>query len=172
MSTMGYGALLVAAWVLLWGAVSWANVLSGIVVAAVLVVVLVPRDRRRVGWKLPPARPLDLGRLGVYLARQLVVSNWLLIREVLAPRSKIRTGVIAVPVTGCSDQLLTILANFMAMAPGTMPVELADDRALMYVHVLHLGDVEETRRQLWRLRDLTVRALGSDHAIACLTERP
>ncbi len=172
MSTVGYGALLVVAWVLLWGTVSWANVLSGIVVAAVLVVLLVPRDRRRTGWQLPAPRPVALARLGLYLARQLVVSNWLLIREVVAPRSKIRTGVIAVPVTGCSDQLVTILANFMAMAPGTMPVEVADDVSLMYVHVLHLGDVEETRHQLWRLRDLTVRALGSEHAIACLTARP
>jgi multicomponent Na+:H+ antiporter subunit E len=166
MTTIAYGVVLVAIWVLLWGSWSAANVLSGIAVAAVLIAVFVPAERRRRG--ILSVRPVALVRLGLYLLRQLVLANVVLIREVLHRRSRIRTGVIAVPVTGCSEQLVTMLANLVAMAPGTMPVELRDEPAVMYVHVLHLRDVEEVRAELVHLRDLLIRALGSPEAVASL----
>lgn len=167
--TLAYGAGLAAAWVLLWGSLSWANVLSGVAVAAVLIWLLVPTERRH--GRLGTIRPLALARLGIHLLRQLAVSNVVLIREVVAPRGRLRTGVVAVPVFGCSDQVVTTLANFMAMAPGTMPVEFRTDPRMMYVHVLHLRGIEEAREELLRLRDVTVRALGSAEAIAQLEVR-
>jgi multicomponent Na+:H+ antiporter subunit E len=168
-SSIAYGAVLAAIWVLLWGAWSAANVLSGAAIAAVLILLLVPRSRR--GGGLPIVRPMATVRLGAYLLRELVVSNLVLIREIVSPRSRIRTGVVAVPLTGCSDQLLTVLANFTALTPGTMPIEVARDPAVMYVHVLHLRDVDAVRRDLWHLRDLTVRAFGSAEAVASLERR-
>ncbi|MGH9119820.1 MAG: Na+/H+ antiporter subunit E [Acidimicrobiales bacterium] len=159
MSSVGLLVILTSIWVLLWGRLSAANVISGLVVALVLIAVL--PDLRR-PTHLPVLRPLALVLLGAYLLRQLVVSNLVLLREVLAPRSRISTGVVAVPLTGCSDELLTLMANFMALAPGSIPVEVTRDPAVIYVHVLHLGSVEEVRRQLWRLRDLTVAALGTE----------
>jgi hypothetical protein len=42
-----------------------------------------------------------------------------------------------------------------------MPLEVTRDPVVMYVHVLHLGSVDEVRREIWRLRDLVVEAFGS-----------
>jgi multicomponent Na+:H+ antiporter subunit E len=166
-SGLGYTGVLVAIWVLLWGELTVANLASGIVVALVLSVV-VPGGRGRA--RLPVVRPVALARLGGYLLVQLVVSNWVLTREVLARRSRIRTGVVVVPLTGCSDELLTLITNFVTLTPGTAPVDVERDPPSMSVHVLHLDDVEEVRRDIWRLRDLTVRAFGSRAAIAALAE--
>jgi multicomponent Na+:H+ antiporter subunit E len=168
--TVAYGAGLTLAWVLLWGTWSAANVLSGAVVATVLILWLVPAERRRVAHV--SVRVVPVVRLGVFLVRQLAASNLMLIREVVARRSRLRIGVVAVPVEACSEQVITTLANFMAMAPGSMPIDLRDDPAVLYVHVLHLHEVEEVKRQLWHLRDLTVRALGSPEAIAALEPCP
>lgn len=170
LGTVVYAVALVAVWVLLWGAWSAANVLSGIVVAALLILLLVPAERRRA--EIVALRPVALLRLGVYLLRQLASSNIVLIREVVARRGRLQTAVVAVPLTGASDQVVTTLANFMAMAPGTMPVEVEDDPTVLYVHVLHLHDLEAARQQLYRLRDLTVLAIGGEAAMACLEERP
>jgi multicomponent Na+:H+ antiporter subunit E len=168
-STVAYGLVLAVIWVLLWGSWSAANVLSGLLVAAVLVLAFVPAERRR--EQIVVIRPLPFLALAAYLVRQLLVANVVLITEVLARRRTIRTGVIAVPVPGCSEQLLTIFANIVAMAPGTMPVEVRSDPPAMYVHILHLRDVEEVRAELIHLRDLMVRALGSGEAIAATEDR-
>lgn len=58
------------------------------------------------------------------------------------------------------------------MAPGSMPVELRENPSVLYVHVLHLRSIDDSRRELYRLRDLTVRALGSPEAIAQLRPPP
>ena len=166
---LGYGTGLAAVWVLLWGSVSAANVLSGALVATLLIWWLVPIERRRAQTVTLRVGPLL--RLAAFLLRQLVVANLILIREVLAPRTRLRIGVIGVPVVGCSEQVITTLANFMAMAPGSMPIELRGSPPTLYVHVLHLHDVEDVRAELLHLRDLTVRALGSGTAIAALEHR-
>ena len=41
---------------------------------------------------------------------------------------------------------------------------------MLYVHVLHLRDVEEVRRDIQHLTDLTVRAFGSPDAVAAQDE--
>jgi multicomponent Na+:H+ antiporter subunit E len=157
-SSAGFVAVIVAIWLLAWGSLSWANVASGLVVA-VLLLVAIPDVRVRA--HLPRVRPVPLARLGLRLARDVVVSNVLLTREVVTRTPRISTGVVAVPLPGCSDELLALVANILAMTPGTMPLEVTRDPVVMYVHVLHLGSVDEVRREIWRLRDLVVEAFGS-----------
>jgi multicomponent Na+:H+ antiporter subunit E len=164
-SSLGLMAMLLAIWLLAWGSLSWANVLSGLVVAGGLMVAL-PDARRRA--RLPVIRPVPLIRLGLRLAKDLVVANLVLIREVLSPWPRISTGVVRVPLPECSDQLLTLLANLVALTPGTIPVEVERDPGVMVVHVLHLHSVEEVRQDIWSLRDLVVRAFGSPAAVAAV----
>jgi multicomponent Na+:H+ antiporter subunit E len=95
-----------------------------------------------------------------------VRSNVELTREVLSRQSRIRTAVVGVPLPGCSDELLTLITNLLALSPGTMPIELRHDPIVLYVHVLHLTDIEEVRRQIVHLADLTVRAFGTADAVA------
>ena len=80
-SSLGLMAMLLAIWLLAWGSLSWANVLSGLVVAGGLMVAL-PDARRR---RLPVIAAGALVRLGLRLAKDLVVANLVLIREVLSP---------------------------------------------------------------------------------------
>jgi multicomponent Na+:H+ antiporter subunit E len=158
MISVGLVVVLTTIWVLLWGSVSFANVVSGLVVSIVLLRVLPGRRPSR----FPVIRPVALLRLGAYLAGQLAVSNVVLARDILTRRSRISTGVVAVPLDGCSDELLTLMANLIALTPGTVPVEVGQDPAVIYVHVLHVRHVEDVRRQLSQLRDVTVAAFGRE----------
>lgn len=162
------GVVLAVVWVLLWGTASFANVLSGLLVGTVLVLAvpgLHPRGRDR--WHI---RPLALAHLVGHMLVKLIEANLVLIREIVSPGSRIRTGVIGVPLPGCTDELLTLISNLLALSPGTMPLELDQDPLVLYVHVLHLHDVEAVRNDMLRLTDLAVRALGTDEAIAAQNE--
>lgn len=152
-------------WVLLWGSASAANVLSGLVVGLIIVAV-VPGLRARPGGRWPPIRPVAILRLAGHLVASTITSNVVLTREILSRGSQIRTGVIRVPLPHCSDELITLITNLLALAPGTMPVEATSDPPELYVHVLHLHDVEQVRGDIYRLTDRVVRAFGSADAIA------
>jgi len=152
-------------WVLLWGSASAANVLSGLLVGLVIVLV-VPGLRGPRGQRWPPIRPVAILRLGAHVVASTITSNVVLTREILSRGSQIRIGVIRVPLPHCSDELITLITNLLALAPGTMPVEATSDPAELYVHVLHLHDVEQVRGDIYRLTDRVVRAFGSPDAIA------
>ena len=149
--------LLLAVWLLAWGEVSLGNVLSGIVLAAALLLAFPPRLRSVGRARL---HPLATVRLVLYVARELVVSNALVTREVLTRRSRIRTGVIGHDVADVSDLAVTLIANIIALTPGTMTVDVTRDPPTLYVHFLLLSDVEEARRTIRRLERLVVDAIG------------
>jgi multicomponent Na+:H+ antiporter subunit E len=152
-----FGAVLVAIWVLAWGSLTWANVASGVAVTAGLFVA-VP-DLRHAGHRVV-VRPLPLAGLVVRYLRDVVVANAQLTREVLTPRPRMSTAVVRVPLAGCSDEMLTVLADLVAMTPGTTPVEVEHDPPVMYVHVLHFTDADRVRQDIWSLRDQLLAAFG------------
>lgn len=168
MSTVSYVLGLAAVWVLLWGTASPANVLGGLVVALVLVVVLpAPRSGRR--W--PLVRPVALARLVGYVLVNAVRANVVLTREILTSRRPIPAAVIGVPLPVCSDELVTLISNLLALTPGTLPLELRDDPRQLVVHVLQLEPLDHARRGVLELTERCIRAFGSADAIAQF-ERP
>src|SRR3546814_19429977 len=62
--------------------------------------------------------------------------------DVVRPRSRVRTGIVACPLRVDNDGLVTSLANLIAVSPGTMPIEVTYNQPVIYVHVLHNDDPE------------------------------
>jgi multicomponent Na+:H+ antiporter subunit E len=164
MRSFGYIVGLAAIWVLLWGSASPANVLSGIAIGAGLVV-LVPGLRPRTAGHYR-VRPVALARLVRYMLAVTVRSNVELAREVVSRTSSLRTAIVGVPLPGCSDEILTLITNLVAISPGTMPIEPRQNPNVLYVHVLHLRDIEAFRADILHLTDLVVRAFGTHETIA------
>jgi multicomponent Na+:H+ antiporter subunit E len=157
---------LLGVWLILWGSATPANVLSGLAVAAVVQLLPQPSPGRgRIVF-----RPLPALRFIVYFARKLVEASLVVAAEVLTPQDRIRTGIVAVPLQGASDALLTLVANAVTLTPGTLTLEVDRDQRTLYVHVLHLHSVEDVRHDIRYLEVLAVRAFGSPAALAGLGE--
>jgi multicomponent Na+:H+ antiporter subunit E len=152
---------LAAVWVGLWGSLSVANVLGGLVVAVALLTLLPLPDVPSRGV----VRPLAVVRLLVHFAVELVRASAQVVVLVLQPRRELRQAVVAVEVVGASDQLLTLLANAISLTPGTLTLEVDRPRRTLYVHVLQLGAdrdaVEKVRQDILRLERLAIEAVGS-----------
>jgi multicomponent Na+:H+ antiporter subunit E len=163
---IGFVAFLLGIWLLLWGEVSVANVVSGLLVAALLLVVF-PRTPSTTGFVV---RPVPTLRFLLFFAREMVESVVLLSREVLSRRSRFHTGVIAVPVYGCSGSLLAVIANLIALTPGTMTVRIETDPPTLYVHVLIFRDIETVRLKTEQLNRLVVLAFAGKDECARFLE--
>lgn len=156
-------------WVVLWRDASPANVASGLVIAAMVIVVLPPR---RAGARNHTVRPLPLLAFLGYFAWQLLVANLVMAREIVTPRDRVRTGIVAVPVAACSDLVITVVANAITLTPGTLTLEARREPSTLYVHVLHLRDLDQVRRDIRTLQRMVVRAIGSAEALALLDAAP
>jgi multicomponent Na+:H+ antiporter subunit E len=157
-------AWLVVVWVALWGPVTTATVAGGLAVAAA-VQLLPAGPGRRTGFAV---RPVAAARFLAYFVAKLVEASVVVAVEVATPRNRIRTGIVAVPLRGASDALVTLVADAVTLTPGTLTVEVGRNPPTLYVHVLHLRDVEAVRREIRHLEVLAVRAFGSPAALAGL----
>ncbi|MBM7416362.1 Na+/H+ antiporter subunit E [Rhodococcoides corynebacterioides] len=128
-------AWLTGVWVLLWGNLSPANVLGGIVVGLFVMTVLalprVPVEGR--------VHPLSVVRLVVvlvyYAAQSSVQVAWAAIRPGPPPVN----AVLRYPVEIKSDLVLTFMVDALNMVPGTMVLDIDREDRVLYIHVLDVG---------------------------------
>lgn len=164
-----FAAWLVAVWVLLWGGVTLANVVGGILVAGLLLV-LVPRpslaeaddehaDRLQI-------RPVAVASLAGWFAWKLVTANVKVAIEALRPagRSRIRTAIVAVELPGCPPGIVTLVANIITLTPGTLTMEVEAGEPVLYVHELTYTTREAVRSDVYEVEGRVVRAFGSANA--------
>lgn len=133
---------LMLVWVLLWGNATPANIIGGLAVAVVVTVLLplpvVPVEGR--------VHPLSLLRLMVVVAYQLVLSSlqvaWLAIKPGPPPLNAVLRARLAIK----SDLVLALAVNIFTLIPGTMVLEVDQERRLVYVHVIDVGNEKAVAR--------------------------
>ncbi len=155
---------LLLVWILLWGEPTVGNFVSGAIVVTALLVGFPLARRPRTGV-LRPLRAIHF--LGFFIVK-LVQATTIVAWEIITPGSRINQGVICIEALGASDALVTLVANFITLTPGTLTLEVRDDPKRLFVHVLHLHDIEAVRRDVQELEALAIRAFGSPQAIAAL----
>jgi multicomponent Na+:H+ antiporter subunit E len=164
-------AWLVLVWILLWGSWSWANVISGAVVALV-VTVLLPLPHVAGGTRL---RPLPLLAFLGRFAADLVVSGAQVAWLTLRPGGAGRSAIVQVQLRADSDLLLTMVAEAVSLVPGSLVLDLDREQKLITVHLLGVRDLDAVAREkqgVLATEDRLVRAFGSAADVAALDAAP
>lgn len=151
-------AWLSAVWVALWGTLTWANVLGGVAVSALVVMVIPPH---RPG---PPvgARPLIAVRLALFLLWKMVEASASVAWEVITP-GRAKSAIIGVPIRGASPAVISASCIGIGLTPGTMVIEVGEDPPTLYVHVLRMASIDKARADVLRLEKLIEEALPAGH---------
>ncbi|MEF8823651.1 MAG: Na+/H+ antiporter subunit E [Desulfohalobiaceae bacterium] len=79
---------------------------------------------------------------------ELVVSNFRVLWDVVTPSHISSPAVIGVPLDVSSDFEIMVLANMISLTPGTLCLDVSEDRSTLYVHVMFVDDVETARAQI------------------------
>lgn len=169
MSRLPLVGWLTVVWVGLWGSVTAANVLGGLAVALLLVRGLPLTDvtNRAV------VDPVALLRFLGFFVADLVRSSLQVAVLVLRPSRPLRQAVVAVPVRGASDSMLTLLANAISLTPGTLTLEVDRPGSTLYVHVIDVGEsLDDVRADLLEVERLAILAVGSPDCRRALAEGP
>jgi len=91
--------------------------------------------------------PKVLGLI-TYFGKELLISNLKVLWDVITPRHISRPGIIALPLDARTDAEIMLVANLISLTPGTLSLDLSEDRRLLYIHVMFLDDIERTRREI------------------------
>lgn len=88
--------------------------------------------------------------LGWTFLVELVLSALRVARLVIRPdvNAHIRPAIVAFPLSAKTDAEITLLANLITLTPGTLSVDVSEDRRFLYIHVIHLSDRDAFIREL------------------------
>ncbi|MDP3137182.1 MAG: Na+/H+ antiporter subunit E [Burkholderiaceae bacterium] len=136
--------LIVALWLGLAGSVSVGQVL----LATLLGLLLPPLTQSF--WPNRPrlARPVAGARLAVIVLFDIVVANWQVARRVLGPLDRLHPRFIEVPLEIEDNFVATILGGIVSMTPGTVSVDIDQERGLLLVHALDAEDPQALIRTI------------------------
>ncbi len=58
--------------------------------------------------------------------------------DALTPTHHMKPGVIAYPMKAKSDIEITLLANFITLTPGSLSIDISEDRSILYIHETYI----------------------------------
>jgi multicomponent Na+:H+ antiporter subunit E len=88
--------------------------------------------------------------LTFYFLKELIISNFKIIYFILSPRNNFRPAILELPLSLKSDFSITLLANLITLTPGTITLEVSDDKKYLYFHVINVPNqnLEETKHKI------------------------
>ena len=60
--------------------------------------------------------------------------------DVVTPKFYMTPGIVRVPLEAETNLEITLLANLITLTPGTLSLDVSDDRKVLYVHAMYLSD--------------------------------
>ncbi|WP_404296164.1 Na+/H+ antiporter subunit E [Halomonas sp.] len=140
-----WNLLLALAWVVLSGDFTGLNLVVGLVFGYIALLLIEPQVESLTGY---PARiPRILGFIGFFI-KELLLANLKVGFDILTPPWHMKPGVIAMPLEARTELEITMVANLISLTPGTLSLDVSDDRKVLYIHAMFLDDEEELRRNL------------------------
>jgi multicomponent Na+:H+ antiporter subunit E len=136
MRTLVWNVGLAVLWAGMTGRLTVASLVTGLVLGFLVLLIV----RRPLGVAHPLARVRHLVSLLLFFVWELVLANLRVAWDVVTPRYRMRPGVVAVPLKARTDVEITLLANMVSLTPGTLSLDVSDDRRVLYVHAMYLHD--------------------------------
>lgn len=136
--------LLAAAWGFMSGSFSAANVLFGFLLSS-FALWLIREQFGTMGYVRRARRVLSLLVLFLW---ELVKSSVRVAITVVSPDMNLKPAFFAFPLTVDRDFEITILANLITLTPGTLSVDVSNDRKTLYIHCLDGSDIAGTRAEI------------------------
>lgn len=93
-------------------------------------------------------RPVKATLLADLFFKELALSAFKVARLVVTPKMDLKPGILAFPLKVDRDFEITLLANLITLTPGTLSVDVSEDRRFLYVHALDCADPAATIRDI------------------------
>ena len=147
--------LLALSWMALTGQFSPTNFIEGFVLGY-LMLWLVQRTTSRSQYFFKMRQVLGFV---LFFAWELILANLRVAYSVLTPQIPLRPGIVAIPLDVQTDTEITLLVNLITLTPGTLSLDVSADRRVLYVHTMHVDNVDDFRYQIKQGFERRVREL-------------
>ncbi len=84
----------------------------------------------------------------LFFIRELIRANIRVAYDVVTPKHHMKPGVVAIPLEAKTELEITLLANLITLTPGTLSLDVSEDRRVLYIHAMYIDDADALRREI------------------------
>jgi len=86
----------------------------------------------------------------VYYLKELFVASIKVAYDIITPKDYMNPAVIALPLDASTDLEITLLANLITLTPGTLSIDVSNDRKTLYIHEVYVKeqDLEAKKEEI------------------------
>jgi len=126
-------------WVAITGTFSAENFIFGFILSFILLwIISVNRSENKYFTRGP-----KIIYFIFFFLYELVKANIEVAYDVITPKHYMKPGIVKIPLTANTDLEITLLANLISLTPGTLSLDVSDDRKVLYVHAMYVKDREQ-----------------------------
>ena len=133
-------------WALLTGRVTVGNLALGFVLGYVALTLLYTEQEEKKSSYFQ--KSMQLVRFALFFAKELIVSSWRVAVDVVKPLPQMRPGVVGIPLDAKTDLEITLLANIISLTPGTLSLDVSEDRKTLYIHAMYVINPDDLRTEI------------------------
>lgn len=137
---LSWNALLALIWMALTGSFTGPNLVLGIVFGYAVLALIQNQIPILNGYAGRVPRFILLVLIFIW---DVILANLRIAYEVATPNLNIKPGVFAYPLAAKTDMEITSLANYITLTPGTLSLDVSDDRSVLFIHAMYLDDEQE-----------------------------
>ena len=82
-------------------------------------------------------------KLAFLFLKELVMSNFSVLKLIVQPTMPIRPAIFAMPTVLEQDWEITLLSSLITLTPGTVVIDISDDNKTLYIHSIDFEDIDE-----------------------------
>ena len=128
-------------WTLLQGRLSTADVIVGFVLGYLIIGV----SQRLLGSGNYSRKVVQVLSFMAYVGWDIFTASLALAWLTLQPKLKLSPAVIAIPLDVKTDFEIVVLANLIALSPGTLSLDVSNDKGTIFVHTISHDDPDVFR---------------------------
>ncbi len=140
-----WNLLLALIWVVLTGDLSGLNLFAGMVVGYIVLGLMQRQIPMLRGYT---SRLPRLIRFIFFFFRELIMANMRVAFDIVTPVWHMKPGVIAFPLEARTEMEITMVANIISLTPGTLSLDVSDDRRVLFIHAMFLDNEQSVRDDL------------------------
>jgi multicomponent Na+:H+ antiporter subunit E len=131
--------LLTLIWVALTGEFTFINFSFGFILSFFILWLMArtPEEKRYFD-RLPKIISFTL-----FFFKELIKANLQVAYDVITPKFYMQPGIVKIPLDATTDLEITLLANLITLTPGTLSLDVSDDKKVLYVHAMYIKDRDQ-----------------------------
>ncbi|MCY8423128.1 Na+/H+ antiporter subunit E [Bacillus vallismortis] len=102
-------------------------------------------------WKM-----FTIVKLFLIFLKELYLANVSVMKTILSPKLNIKPGIFAFKTELTQDWEITLLSLLITLTPGTLVMDISDDKTILYIHAL---DIEDAEKAIFDIRESFEKAI-------------